>query len=397
MTSLTQRQHLVTLIEQAAACGARLHNACHVIGISCRTFQRWLRGNDVTPVASGALAVPTAEAPQATTEAAPPARAVDAPPADIAVVGQDRRQAGLRRAVTPTNKLTPIERDAVMTIINSAEFKDLPPSQIVPRLADQGLYVASESTMQRLLREQAQHTHRRSERPPKKRHKPFALKATAIHQIYSWDITYLPTAVKGQYYYLYVFVDVFSRYIVGAQVFAEESAELAAQLLKDIAQRHGLPPGQVTLHSDNGSPMKGQTMLAMMQELGVIASRSRPSVSNDNPYSESLFHTIKHRPLMPVRPFESLEVARRWAIGLVDWYNREHRHSAISFVTPQQRHLGQDEQLLMCRRRVYAHARAAHPQRWSKNTRQWVRVPEVHLNPDKSTTSKEIAATKNQS
>ena len=262
----------------------------------------------------------------------------------------------------------------------------MPPSQIVPRLADLGQYLASESTMQRLLRLQHQNTHRRSERPASKRQKPFALKATVVNQVYAWDITYLPTTIKGQYFYLYVFVDIFSRFIVGAQVFASESSDLAAQMIKDICERHGIDKNQVRLHSDNGSPMKGQTMRAMMQELGVIASRSRPSVSNDNPYSESLFRTLKCRPLMPVRPFESIQEARQWAIGLVDWYNQEHRHSAIKFVTPQQRHLGQDVQLLQKRTEVYAHARDQNPQRWSKNTRDWSRVNEVHLNPDKPVT-----------
>ena len=295
----------------------------------------------------------------------------------------DHRQSALRQAVTPHNKLTAQEYEALLAVLNSEEFKDLPPSQIVPRLADQGLYLASESTMQRLLRSRHQNTHRRSERPAQKRHKPFALKATVVNQVYTWDITYLPTTIKGQYFYLYVFVDIFSRFIVGAQVFESESADLAAEMIRDICERHGIDKGKVFLHSDNGSPMKGQTMLAMMHDLGVIASRSRPSVSNDNPYSESLFGTLKYRPLMPVKPFESIQQARQWVIGLVDWYNQDHRHSAIKFVTPAQRHLGQDVQLLQQRADIYAQARDLHPQRWSKNTRNWSRITEVHLNPDK--------------
>lgn len=295
---------------------------------------------------------------------------------------QDRRLSGLRAAVVPHNKLTPQERQKIFEWLNSEPFKDLPPSQIVPRLADMGIYLASESTMQRLLREAAQNGHRRSERKAQKRSKPLALKATVVHQIYTWDITYLPTAIKGQYFYLYLFVDIFSRYIVGAQVYEYESMELSAEMLKDICQRFNIAPDQVSLHSDNGSPMRGQTMLAMMHDLGVMASRSRPSVSNDNPYSESLFRTLKYRPLMPVKPFESIEQARTWAFSLVDWYNREHRHSSIKFVTPEQRHLGQDVQLLQQRAALYAQARNQNPQRWSKNTRDWNRVTEVHLNPD---------------
>ena len=221
---------------------------------------------------------------------------------------QSKTATPVKQALWPThhrahNKLTPQEGEAVLAVINSEEFKDLPPSQIVPRLADEGRYLASESTMQRLLRSRHQNTHRRSEREPSKRHKPFALKATVVNQVYTWDITYLPTQIKGQYFYLYVFVDIFSRFIVGAQVFESESADLAAEMIKDICERHGIEKNQVHLHSDNGSPMKGQTMQATMHELGVLASRSRPSVSNDNPYSESLFGTLKYRSLMPVKPF----------------------------------------------------------------------------------------------
>lgn len=407
MTTTEQRRNFMDLIEQACQSGARLHKACKQIGIACRTLQRWLR-----PCASQhgtALAPQQAQLqqePQASVEAAPAVARASDQPADVATdspqaqmlpasqevqpccerqtpLCADRRQSALRQAVTPHNKLTPQECEAVLAVINSDEFKDLPPSQIVPRLADQGLYLASESTMQRLLRSMHQNTHRRSERPAKKRHKPFALKATVVNQVYTWDITYLPTTINGLYFYLYVFVDIFSRFIVGAQVFDSESADLAAEMIRDICERHGIDKGQVSLHSDNGSPMKGQTMQAMMHDLGVIASRSRPSVSNDNPYSESLFATLKHRPLMPVKPFESIEQARQWTIGLVDWYNQEHRHSAIKFVTPEQRHLGQDGQLLQQRTQVYAQARDMHPERWSKNTRDWSRVTEVHLNPDK--------------
>ncbi len=409
MSTTAQRQDIISLITQACQSGARLHKACKQIGMTCRTLQRWLRPcSPQQHNASAPQQAQTRQEPQASVRAVPVvARRADQPPSVDTVTTEalptsasqkplceDRRQSGLRQAVTPHNKLTPQECDAVLSVINSEEFKDLPPSQIVPRLADQGCYLASESTMQRLLRCQHQNTHRRSQRPAKKRSKPFALKATVVNQVFTWDITYLPTTIKGQYFYLYVFVDIFSRFIVGAQVFECESADWAALMIKDICERHDVSEGQVHLHSDNGSPMKGQTMLAMMHELGVIASRSRPSVSNDNPYSESLFATLKHRPLMPVKPFESIDQARQWAIGLVDWYNQEHRHSAIRFVTPQQRHLGQDLQLLEKRSEIYAQARAQNPQRWSKNTRDWSRVTEVHLNPDK-TVSKEIKSPQN--
>ena len=188
--------------------------------------------------------------------------------------------AGQRAVTCPANQLSEAERQAALELLSSDEFKDLPPSQIVPRLADQGKYVASESTLYRLLRRAGQMTHRRAERAPHKRSRPRALAATQADQLYSWDITYLPAQLRGTFFYLYLFVDVFSRKTVGWQVFDCESAELASQLLLDICQRRAIAPGQLTVHSDNGSPMKGETMLAMMQRLGVAHSRSRPAVSN---------------------------------------------------------------------------------------------------------------------
>ena len=343
MTSLQERQTLLGLIREACERGARLSVACAQIGLSARTVQRWQQpqGGD-----------------------------------------GDRRVAGLHKRAEPATKLSEAERQAAMALLNSEAFKNLPPSQIVPRLADQGRYVASESTLYRLLHQAGQMTHRRLERAPHKRSKPRALTATQPDQIFCWDITYLPTCGRGCYFYLYLFVDLFSRKIVGWQVYDCESAELAAGLLQDICARHGIAPGQLVVHSDNGSPMKGETMLATMQRLGVAASRSRPSVSNDNPYSESLFRTLKYRPELPVKPFENLLQARRWVTELVHWYNDEHRHSAIGFVTPSQRHAGQDLALLADRAIVYELARQAHPQRWSKQTRNWRYVDQVNLNPE---------------
>ena len=342
MTTTEQRQVLLLLIAQAMHDGARLAHACAQIGLSCRTVQRWSRS--------------------------------------CSLAG-DRRVGALRAKVTPPSKLSLAERDGVMRVLSSCEFKDLPPSQIVPRLADAGQYVASESTMYRMLHEAAQMTHRRSERVPRKVGKPRALVATQSDQVFCWDITYLPAPVRGMHFYLYLFVDIFSRKIVGWQVFERESAELASGLLQDICARLGIPEGQLTVHSDNGSPMKGETMLATMQRLGIAASRSRPSVSNDNPYSESLFRTLKYRPELPLKPFKDLLHARRWVTDLVHWYNHEHRHSAIRFVTPQQRHAGLDKSMLKNREVVYASARQANPNRWSGPTRNWNPIVEVHLNP----------------
>ena len=286
MSSLAQRSIFLKLIDQACSAGARLHSACHLIGLAARTVQRWM-----------ALAVGVGPN----------------------VLLGDRRVSALRIHNCPPNKRSLAKREAAMGVLNSAEYKDLPPSQIVPRLADQGLYLASESTLYRLLRQAGQLTHRRIERAPQKRSKPRALVATQPDEIYCWDITYLPTQVRGTFFYLYLFVDLFSRKVVGWQVFDSESAQQAAQLLQDICLRRGIAPGQITLHSDNGSPMKGETMLATMQRLGVAHSRSRPSVSNDNPYSESLFKTLKYRPQFPLTAFEDLLLARRWVTAWVRW------------------------------------------------------------------------------
>jgi len=284
----------------------------------------------------------------------------------------------------PSHKLSADERAAVLAVANSAEFGHLPPSQIVPRLADQQRYIASESTFYRILREERQLAHRRNERPARSCCKPRAVEADAPNQLYSWDITYVPSAIRGQYFYLYLFMDVFSRMIVGWQVYAEESSAQASEIIKDLCAREAIQPGQVILHSDNGGPMKGATMLATLQSLGVMPSLSRPGVSNDNPFSESLFKTLKYRPAYPLRPFDTLTAARDWASELVRWYNHEHRHSGIRFVTPAQRHRHQDQDILERRAALYERARQQNPLRWKGQTRNWQRVYVVHLNPERS-------------
>ena len=342
MTTHEEREQVIVLLNESVTAGARRAKACEVLGLSERTLQRWQTG---------------------------------------AVVRCDRRPL---RAYQPPHKLTAIERAEVLAVANSDEFGHLPPSQIVPRLADQGRYLASEPTFYRILREEKQLTHRRSERPAQTRTKPRATCATAPNQLYSWDITYLPSVIRGQFFYLYLFVDVFSRKIVGWQVYEEENSTLAGELLRDLCQREGIQAEQLILHSDNGSPMKGSTMLATLQQLGVMPSFSRPSVSNDNPYSESLFKTLKYRPTYPLKPFADVTEARQWVTKLVEWYNHEHRHSAIRFDTPAQRHEGLDGKLLDNRKVVYEAARAKHPQRWSGSSRNWQKIQTVHLNPDKA-------------
>ena len=279
----------------------------------------------------------------------------------------------------PHNKLTEAERALVLQVVNSPNYRDLAPSQIVPKLADKEEYIGSESTIYRILHEEKMIQHRSAVRP-KTHKKPFELSATEPNQLWSWDITYLKSPIRGQYFYLYFFMDVFSRKIVGYNVFLEQSAELASQVVSKAYQTEGVTKQQVTLHSDNGGPMKGSMMLATLEALGVAASFSRPSVSNDNPFSEALFKTCKYRPDYPDKPFESQEAALAWVIAFVHWYNNVHQHSGISFVTPNERHEGNDKAILHQRKQVYELARQKNPNRWSKQTRNWDRVDEVYLN-----------------
>ena len=271
-------------------------------------------------------------------------------------------------------------------------FRDLSPKQIVPRLADRGQYLASESTFYRVLRAEGLMAHRGPSKPRTVR-RPEELVATGPNEVWSWDITYLPTQVRGTFFYLYLFVDVWSRRIMKAVVLREESADNAARLLADACMEHQVQHQILTLHSDNGSPMKGSTMLATMQALGVVPSFSRPSVSNDNPYSEALFRTLKYVPSYPRKPFESIDAAWAWVERFVAWYNCEHRHSGIGFVAPDERHQGHDVRVLLARRTVYAAARRRHPARWSRHARQWNAPATVSLNLRDRQTSARAAET----
>jgi transposase InsO family protein len=283
----------------------------------------------------------------------------------------------------PANKLSPSERREIVAIATSPDFRDVSPKQIVPRLADRGQYIASEASFFRVLREEDMMKHRENTRA-KTSHRPRELVATGPKQVWSWDITYLKTNVRGVFFYLYMILDVWSRKVVGWQVNDAESSDLAATLVEETVEQERVDRLQLHLHSDNGSPMKGATLLATLERLGVVPSFSRPHVSDDNAYSESLYRTLKHCPAFPTRPFESIEEARGWVAAFVAWYNEEHLHSAISYVSPSERHDHRDIEVLEQRKRVYEEARRRHPERWTTTTRNWDRVAEVVLNPDES-------------
>jgi transposase InsO family protein len=340
MISVPDRRQAVELIDEARKGGARLGPACRLIGITVRTYQRW--------TASG-------------------------------TVQGDRRPESPRPV--PRNKLSAEERAQVLSLCHDPAYTSLPPGQIVPRLADQGVYIASESSFYRILHEACEQHHRGRNRRPGVSPPPKGYCATAPNQLWSWDITYLPSRIRGMFFYLYMIMDVFSRKIVAWEVHLRESGFHAAVLVQKAILSEGCLLAPPVLHSDNGAPQKGFTLRAKLENLGVTASYSRPHVSDDNPYSEALFRTVKYRPDYPSRGIELLEDARIWVKGFVNWYNNEHRHSGIRYVTPAERHDGRDAEVLEMRRQVYEVAKATHPERWSSKTRNWDYIVEVWLNP----------------
>ena len=268
------------------------------------------------------------------------------------------------------------------------EFTDLPPSQIVPALADRGMYIASESTIYRILRNENLQHHRGNTKSPKKSKLPTTHIADAPNKVWTWDITYLNTYTRGIYYKLYMILDIFSRKIVGWEVWEEELGELASELVEKAVLAEKIKGKPLVLHSDNGSPMKSYTLKAKLEMLGVMSSYSRPRVSNDNPYSEALFRTFKYRPSYPQEGFKSIEDARMWVSGFVDWYNNKHYHSGLNFIKPSSRHNGEAEKIMENRKLVYNTAKQLHPQRFNRGIRKWNLPETVALNPTDEDKSK---------
>jgi putative transposase len=296
---------------------------------------------------------------------------------------QDARQ-GPR--ATPANALSSTERAEVLALVNSPAYRDASPHQIVPALADSGVYVASESTMYRLLREARQLAHRGRAQAPVRREVP-AHHATGPKQVWSWDITYLKSPVRGVFWYLYLIMDIWSRRIMGWAVHPTQSDAHAAAMFTAVCHEQAVTTIGLVLHADNGGPMKGATMLATLERLGVVPSFSRPRMSDDNPYSEALFRTRKYCPAFPTQPLVDLDEARASVAALVTWYNHHHQHSAIQFVTPDERHTGRALAILQQRVTVYQAARTHRPERWRGNTRNWSRITTVHLNDARSATA----------
>lgn len=329
---------ILDVIAEAVAAGARREHACAVAGLDRRTVERWRKRPD----------------------------------------GDDLRRGPKTR---PANALTVDEEAKIVELATAPEFVSLSPHQLVPKLADMSIFVASESSVYRVLRRKRLMRHRDRSRPRTHR-RPRELVATAPNQVWAWDITYLRAGVLGTFWYLYAILDVWSRKVVGWAVHGVQSDELAAELIDATCAREGVVRDQLALHADNGGAMKGKTMLVKLEQLGVLPSFSRPRVSDDNPFPEALFRTLKYRPCFPDKPFALVEDARDWVASFVRWYNDDHQHSGIRFITPTQRHAGHDAAILANRDAVYHDARQRHPQRWSRGTRNWTPVSTVRLNPE---------------
>jgi putative transposase len=338
---------LITYIDEAVSAGASLKPACQTAEITTRTYYRWKPG------------------------------------------GEDGRTQTIH--LMSANALTEVEKAAILAVCNSPEYAHLPPGQIVPRLADKGEYLASVSSFYRVLKTHNQDAERGRQQQRKPRTKPTTHIATGPNQVWSWDITYLPSCVAGRYYYLYLIMDIFSRKIVASEVHAAESGELATTLLQRAVLKEQCFKQPLVLHSDNGAPMKSFTFKAKMEELGIISSFSRPRVSDDNPYVESLFRTLKYCPQWVSKGFDTLEDARTWVHTFVQWYNLEHYHSGINWVTPDARHRGMDKSILDKRKEVWEAAKARHPTRWSGQVRKWEYQDSEALNPEREAVQNKAA------
>ena len=285
----------------------------------------------------------------------------------------------------PAHQLSELEKDQIVELVNQPTYRNLSPEQAVAKLASEGTYVCSERSLRRILKVRQLDSYRERSRPAGSSNRPRQYEAHEPLRVLSWDITYMRSSVvRGGFFYLYLFLDIWSRRIVAAEVYETQEAALAARLLNKLCVENQIQSEQLVVHSDNGAPMKGATMLATMQSLGITPSFSRPSVSDDNAFAESLFRHLKYAPTYPRHGFASLDEARAWTAKFVGWYNHEHLHSAIALVTPDDRHHGRDLAILQTRREVYALAQQRNPRRWTTTTRTWDRPSVVVLNPDRA-------------
>jgi len=296
---------------------------------------------------------------------------------------RDRRKAS-SPAVTaprpsPARALHPVERETVLAHLYEERFQDRSPAAVYATLLDEGQYHCSIRTMYRLLEQRGESRERRDQLTHPPYQKPELL-ATAPNQLWSWDITKLLGPAKWTYFYLYVILDVFSRYVTGWMVAMRESAELAKRLIEESCRKQRIQPGQLTLHADRGTSMSSKPVAFLLADLGVTKTHSRPHVSDDNPYSESQFRTMKYRPEFPDR-FGCIQDSRAFCQGFFRWYNEEHRHSSLALLTPAMVHYGQSALILEQRQTVLDRAYLTHPERFVRQTPRPAAVPtEVWIN-----------------
>jgi putative transposase len=289
------------------------------------------------------------------------------------------------RHATPARALSEPERQQVLQVLHSERFVDAPPAQVHATLLEEGSYLCSPRTMYRLLAESGEVRERRDQLQHPHYAKP-ELVATAPKQVWSWDITKLKGPAKLVYFYLYVILDIFSRYVVGWMIAEAENAGLAERLIEQSCFKQGIAPDQLTLHADRGSPMTSKTVAQLLAELAIDKSHGRPRVSNDNPFSEALFKTAKYRPAMPDR-FTAVTHAREVLRGIFDWYNNRHHHSGILYLTPWVVHHGRADEVLDRRHRARMAAYLARPDRFVNGPPQRESLPPaVWINPPEKTT-----------
>ena len=325
------------MIEEAHENGARYWKACEIVGISLRTLQRWKSKGM-----------------------------------------KDRRKGSQKRVV---RKLASEKRAEIIEVCNSRKYCDKSPHEIVPLLLDEGRYIASVSTIYRILKEENLVHHRSENRIRRKRSKPPGRKATRPNEVWCWDITWLPKTIKGEFYYAYVIIDIFDRNIVSWAVHEEESEVHSRELFETLSRGRNIVFKY--LHSDNGVPMRGSSLLAFLRSMDVKVSFSRPRTSNDNPFIESLFRTLKYNAKYPLR-FKDIKHAREWMADFVNWYNTKHLHSAIGYVTPEQMRSGKAMEIFRKRNEVMERTKAENPECWGKRKPYiWQYTGEVILNPEK--------------
>lgn len=332
LRSIEEKKNYLKMIHEAISSGGDIKKVCEDLGISARSYQRWSKGKLT-----------------------------------------DERKGAVKKV---PKKLTEEERQKIIEVSTLKEYAALAPAQLVPTLLDKGLYIGSVSTIHRVLKEARLLTHRRNSSKPRKYIKTTPLTATGPGQVWSWDISYLKTSIRGVYFYLYLFIDIWSRKIIGYHISNSESSETAADIMIDISKKYQVKG--VWLHNDNGGPMKGSSFLATLDFLGVLRSHSRPRVSNDNPYSESLFKTLKYKAGYP-NSFETIDEANEWMEGFTKWYNSEHKHSGIDHISPNERHDGLEDIILKKRKEVLLNAYNKNPIRWSGKIQKLDTIKEVSL------------------